>query len=150
MAFCVVLLFGAGLLVRTLWNYQNVDLGMKAQNVLAFLSSGAQNLNARLRDVDPHGRQRNNEPPNNLEHWVMVIALSDFGKVAQEACRVSGDDTSREDVIGHDLPVPKSTVKVVLVPEGGSGSTTGTNDAMFTVTFLFGPATTCTPTTCPK
>lgn len=36
MAFCVVLLFGAGLLVRTLWNYQNVDLGMKAQNVLAF------------------------------------------------------------------------------------------------------------------
>lgn len=36
MAFCVVLLFGAGLLVRTLRNYQDVNLGMKAQNVLAF------------------------------------------------------------------------------------------------------------------
>ncbi|MGH9588672.1 MAG: ABC transporter permease [Acidobacteriaceae bacterium] len=36
MAFCVVLLFGAGLLVRTLRNYENVNLGMKAQNVLAF------------------------------------------------------------------------------------------------------------------
>jgi predicted permease len=36
MAFCVVLLFGAGLLLRTLRNYQNVDLGLKADNVLAF------------------------------------------------------------------------------------------------------------------
>lgn len=36
MAFCVVLLFGAGLLVRTLRNYQNVDLGIKADSVLAF------------------------------------------------------------------------------------------------------------------
>jgi predicted permease len=36
MAFCVVLLFGAGLLVRTLRNYQDVNLGMKAQSVLAF------------------------------------------------------------------------------------------------------------------
>lgn len=36
MAFCVVLLFGAGLLVRTLRNYQDVNLGMQAQNVLAF------------------------------------------------------------------------------------------------------------------
>lgn len=36
MAFCVVLLFGAGLLVRTLRNYQDVNLGMNAQNVLAF------------------------------------------------------------------------------------------------------------------
>ena len=36
MAFCVVLLYAAGLLVRTLRNYQDVNLGMKAQNVLAF------------------------------------------------------------------------------------------------------------------
>lgn len=36
MAFCVVLLFGAALLVRTLRNYQDVNLGMQAQNVLAF------------------------------------------------------------------------------------------------------------------
>lgn len=36
MALCVVLLFGAGLLVRTLRNYQEINLGMKAQNVLAF------------------------------------------------------------------------------------------------------------------
>ena len=36
MAFCVVLLFGAGLLLRTLRNYENVDLGMKAKRVLAF------------------------------------------------------------------------------------------------------------------
>jgi predicted permease len=36
MAFCVVLLFGAALLLRTLRNYQNVDLGMKAESVLAF------------------------------------------------------------------------------------------------------------------
>jgi predicted permease len=35
MAFCVVLLFGAGLLLRTLRNYQNVNLGMKAESVLA-------------------------------------------------------------------------------------------------------------------
>jgi len=34
MAFCLVLLFGAGLLLRTLRNYQNVDLGMKAESVL--------------------------------------------------------------------------------------------------------------------
>jgi len=35
MAFCVVLLFASGLLVRTLFNYRNVDLGMKANQVLA-------------------------------------------------------------------------------------------------------------------
>jgi predicted permease len=35
MAFCVVLLFASGLLLRTLRNYQNVDLGMRAENVLA-------------------------------------------------------------------------------------------------------------------
>ncbi len=35
MAFCVVLLFAAGLLVRTLMNYRNVDLGLKAEQVLA-------------------------------------------------------------------------------------------------------------------
>jgi predicted permease len=36
MAVCVALLFGAGLLIRTLRNYQNVDLGMQADRVLAF------------------------------------------------------------------------------------------------------------------
>ncbi len=36
MAFCVVLLFASGLLLRTLRNYQNVDLGMNAHSVLAF------------------------------------------------------------------------------------------------------------------
>ncbi len=36
MAFCVVLLFASGLLLRTLRNYQNIDLGMKADRVLAF------------------------------------------------------------------------------------------------------------------
>ena len=36
MAFCVALLFGAALLIRTLRNYQNVDLGMRADHVLAF------------------------------------------------------------------------------------------------------------------
>ncbi len=36
MAVCVALLFGAGLLIRTLRNYQNVDLGMHAERVLAF------------------------------------------------------------------------------------------------------------------
>ena len=36
MAFCVVLLFASGLLLRTLRNYQNVDLGMRADKVLAF------------------------------------------------------------------------------------------------------------------
>jgi len=36
MALCVVLLFGSGLLLRTLRNYQNVDLGMHADKVLAF------------------------------------------------------------------------------------------------------------------
>jgi predicted permease len=36
MAFCVVLLFASGLLLRTLRNYQNVDLGMRADQVLAF------------------------------------------------------------------------------------------------------------------
>lgn len=36
MALCVMLLTGAGLLVRTLRNYQNIDLGMRAQSVLAF------------------------------------------------------------------------------------------------------------------
>ena len=36
MAVCVALLFGAGLLIRTLRNYQNVDLGMQADHVLAF------------------------------------------------------------------------------------------------------------------
>jgi len=35
MAFCVVLLFASGLLLRTLFNYRNVDLGMKAGQVLA-------------------------------------------------------------------------------------------------------------------
>jgi predicted permease len=36
MALCVVLLFASGLLLRTLRNYQNVDLGLKAEKVLAF------------------------------------------------------------------------------------------------------------------
>lgn len=36
MAFCAVLLFASGLLLRTLRNYQNVDLGMNADQVLAF------------------------------------------------------------------------------------------------------------------
>jgi predicted permease len=36
MALCVALLFGAGLLVRTLRNYQDVDLGFQADRVLAF------------------------------------------------------------------------------------------------------------------
>ena len=36
MALCVVLLFAAGLLMRTLRNYENVDLGMRANSVLAF------------------------------------------------------------------------------------------------------------------
>jgi predicted permease len=36
MAVCVALLFGAGLLIRTLRNYQHVDLGMQADRVLAF------------------------------------------------------------------------------------------------------------------
>jgi predicted permease len=36
MALCVALLFGAGLLIRTLRNYQTVDLGMQADRVLAF------------------------------------------------------------------------------------------------------------------
>ncbi|WP_158750849.1 ABC transporter permease [Acidobacterium sp. S8] len=36
MALCVMLLFASGLLVRTLRNYQNVDLGMHADSVLAF------------------------------------------------------------------------------------------------------------------
>jgi predicted permease len=35
MAFCVVLLFASGLLLRTLWNYRSVDLGLKADRVLA-------------------------------------------------------------------------------------------------------------------
>ncbi len=35
MAFCVVLLVASGLLVRTLFNYRNVDLGLKADQVLA-------------------------------------------------------------------------------------------------------------------
>jgi predicted permease len=35
-ALCVSLLFGAGLLIRTLRNYQTVDLGMQADRVLAF------------------------------------------------------------------------------------------------------------------
>jgi predicted permease len=34
--FCVMLLFGASLLLRTLENYRNVDLGMRAESVLAF------------------------------------------------------------------------------------------------------------------
>ncbi|HTY83856.1 MAG TPA: ABC transporter permease [Silvibacterium sp.] len=36
MALCVVLLFASGLLLRTLRNYQNVDLGLRAEKVLAF------------------------------------------------------------------------------------------------------------------
>lgn len=36
MALCVALLFAAGLLIRTLRNYQHVDLGMQADRVLAF------------------------------------------------------------------------------------------------------------------
>ncbi len=36
MALCVALLFGAGLLIRTLRNYQTVNLGMQAEHVLAF------------------------------------------------------------------------------------------------------------------
>ncbi len=36
MALCVALLFGAGLLIRTLRNYQTVDLGMQPEHVLAF------------------------------------------------------------------------------------------------------------------
>jgi len=36
MALCVALLFAAGLLIRTLRNYQNVDLGITADKVLAF------------------------------------------------------------------------------------------------------------------
>jgi len=36
MALCVALLFGAGLLIRTLQNYQHVNLGMQAEHVLAF------------------------------------------------------------------------------------------------------------------
>jgi len=36
MAICVALLFGAGLLIRTLKNYQHIDLGMQADRVLAF------------------------------------------------------------------------------------------------------------------
>lgn len=36
MALCVALLFGAGLLVRTLRNYQDVNLGFEAGQVLAF------------------------------------------------------------------------------------------------------------------
>ncbi|MGC2639886.1 MAG: ABC transporter permease [Acidobacteriaceae bacterium] len=36
MALCVALLFGAGLLIRTLRNYQTIDLGMQAGKVLAF------------------------------------------------------------------------------------------------------------------
>jgi len=36
MALCVVLLVGAGLLVRTLRNYQHIDLGMRAESILAF------------------------------------------------------------------------------------------------------------------
>jgi len=44
MALCVALLFAAGLLIRTLWNYRNVDLGMDAARVLAF---GAHPVGAR-------------------------------------------------------------------------------------------------------
>jgi len=36
MALCVVLLFASGLLLRTLRDYQNVDLGMRAEKVLGF------------------------------------------------------------------------------------------------------------------
>jgi predicted permease len=36
MAFCVVLLFASGLLLRTLRNYRNIDLGVRADQVLAF------------------------------------------------------------------------------------------------------------------
>lgn len=47
MAFCMVLLFGAGLLLRTLRNYENIDLGMTADSVLAF---GVQPLGALSHD----------------------------------------------------------------------------------------------------
>jgi hypothetical protein len=43
-AFCVMLLFASSLLLRTLRNYRNVDLGMKADSVLAF---GVQPVGAR-------------------------------------------------------------------------------------------------------
>ena len=35
-SFCLALLSGAGLLIRTLRNYQHIDLGMRADSVLAF------------------------------------------------------------------------------------------------------------------
>jgi predicted permease len=45
MAICVALLFGAGLLIRTLQNYQHIDLGMQADRVLAVgARSNAQKL----------------------------------------------------------------------------------------------------------
>lgn len=44
MALCVTLLFGAGLLVRTLHNYQHVNLGIRAESVFAF---GAHPVGAR-------------------------------------------------------------------------------------------------------
>ncbi|MGB6687949.1 MAG: ABC transporter permease [Terracidiphilus sp.] len=48
MAFCVVLLFASGLLLRTLLNYQSTDLGMRADGVLAF---GAHPLGSPTREA---------------------------------------------------------------------------------------------------
>jgi predicted permease len=48
MAFCVVLLFASGLLLRTLLNYQHTDLGMRADEVLAF---GAHPLGSPTREA---------------------------------------------------------------------------------------------------
>jgi predicted permease len=48
MAFCVVLLFASGLLLRTLLNYQNTDLGLRADGVLAF---GAHPLGSPTREA---------------------------------------------------------------------------------------------------
>ena len=48
MAFCCVLLFASGLLVRTLLNYRNTNLGIRADSVLAF---GAHPLRSPTREA---------------------------------------------------------------------------------------------------
>ena len=48
MAFCVVLLFASGLLLRTLLNYRHTDLGLRADGVLAF---GAHPLGSPTREA---------------------------------------------------------------------------------------------------